>query len=384
MRSAARAHADSLTSRAQGHATLGLPSLRRHSKTGASGFKSNPLIDTFLNNLGIGLVLFDNSGRITLVNQAARRLAQKKPEGELLSASPRIWGTMFDVNGLEVPAAEWPWMRALQGTADLGTEYHLVHPNGDYPVLFGAQPTLRHHSQIIGGIGFLINITELSSRHLLMREDAVLNERSRLADEIHDTLIQGFYAILLQLEVADKELSENFEQGRHKLRRLRELAKHDLTEARRAIWALSSETFGSEDPAVIFELLAHRLFEGTGIAQRLDIEKSAIRYAPDIRHEILRIGKEAMLNVLRHAEATLVRIELAYGDRQVRLSVVDNGRGFEPALLSSDRKGFGLYASRIRAERIGGSLVIQTAPGKGTRLVATMPLCSSRPIVEVS
>jgi len=382
MRSAARTDAGSSRRHPQSGAVL--PFLSPEEAIGSSPassprFKTQALLEVFLKNLEIGLVVCDAVGRITLVNEAARQLAQKDPEGELLSMAPSIWGKIFDVNGRNVPVAEWPWMRALRGMIVLGSEYHLVRRNGDYrDVLFGAYPIQSRQSQRAGVLISLTNITEYKTKYALLRENAVLSERTRLAGEIHDTILQGLQAVVLQLDAADNEFSQYLEQGRERLRRLRDLARQNLAEARRSIWALSDESFGNEDLAVALEFLARRLFEGIPVTLHLHMERPKWPLAAEVRFEVLRIGKEALNNVLRHARATLVRIELAYRDGRVRLSVLDNGRGFEAKPLSSDLKGYGLFGSRMRAERIGGKLMIHTAPGKGTRVVAIIPLASSR------
>jgi signal transduction histidine kinase len=338
------------------------------------GFKTQELLEIFLTNLETGLVVCDAVGRVTLVNKAARQLAQKDPEGELLSTTSNIWGKILDVNGRNIPAAEWPWVRALHGMTVLGSEYRLVQGPGDYrDVLFSAHPIQSRQSQRAGLLISLTDITEYKKKYCLLREHAVLSERTRLAGEIHDTVLQGLHAVVLQLEAAEKEFSQNSERGRERLRRLRDLTRQNLVEARRSIWALSSESFGNEDPGVALECLARRLFEGTPVTLHLHTKKPHRPMAAEVRFEILRIGKEALNNVLRHAGATLVRIELTYSHGWVRLSVLDNGRGFEVDPVSSDLKGYGLFDSRIRAERIGGRLMIHTAPGKGTRVVAIIP-----------
>ena len=347
----------------------------RRSYEGITGFSTSALLHMFLDKLHVGIVLCNATGRITLVNQEARQLAQKDPEGELLSTAPSIWGEMFDVNGRDIPVAEWPWVRALHGLSTSGSEYRLVRRKGDYrDVLFGAYPIPGPQSQTAGVLSSLTNITDHNRRQAVRREEAVLNERSRMAGEIHDTVVQGLNAVVLQLEVADKELAENFEQGRQRLRRLRKFASENLAEGRRSIWALSRESFGNEDPAVALAFLARRLFEGVAIELRLHLEKSGRRLAPEVRTELLRIGKEAMTNVLRHARATVVRIELTYSDGEVRLAILDNGRGFTVAPLSCAPKGFGLFALRMRAENIGGKLMVHSKLGRGTRVVATIPL----------
>jgi signal transduction histidine kinase len=347
----------------------------RRSYEGLTGFSTIALLHLFLDRLSVGIVLCNAAGKITFVNEEARQLAQKDPEGELVSRAPSIWGEMFDVNGRDIPIAEWPCVRALHGLTTSGSEYRLVRRKGDYrDVLFGAYPIPGRQSQTAGVLSSLTNITEHKRREAVLREDAVLNERSRMAGEIHDTVVQGLNAVVLQLEVADKELGENFEQGRQRLRRLRKLASENLAEGRRSIWALSKESFGNEDLAVALGFLARRLFEGVPIELRLRMEKSVRKLAPEVRLELLRIGKEAMANVLRHARATVVRVELAYSEGHVRLAILDNGRGFTASPLSFATKGFGLFALRMRAENIGGRLMVHSKLGRGTRIVATIPL----------
>jgi signal transduction histidine kinase len=332
------------------------------------------LLHTFLKHLRTGIVLCNALGKITLVNSAARQLAQTDPVGQLLNTASSVWGEMYGVDGRNIPAGEWPWMRALRGEITLGSEYRLVRRNGDYrDVLFGAFPIQWRRSQISGVLGSLTNVTEHNNKHVVLRNEAILNERARVAGEIHDTLAQGLNAVVLQLEAADKEFSSSVEQGRLRLRRLRELARANLAEARRSIWLLSSGSFGNEDPAGALAFLAKRLFEDLPIELGLHMQKAIPGLAPEVRHELLRIGQEALTNILRHAHASRVRIELVSSDRQVRLSVADNGRGFTVAAIPNARQGFGLLSLRMRAERVGGKLAIQSRIGRGTRIVATVP-----------
>ena len=213
-----------------------------------------------------------------------------------------------------------------------------------------------------------------------MRRQQPLLDTARLARQHDDLralqrhcLVQGLNAVVLQLEAADKEFSWSVEEARRRLRRLPELVRANLAEARRSIWLLSSESFGNEDPAGALPFLAKRLFEDLPIELQFHMQKAIPGLAPAARHELLRIGQEALTNILRHAHATRVRIELVSSDRQVRLSVADNGRGFAPAPTPNHREGFGLLSLRARAEGVGGKLDIQSRPGRGTRIVATVP-----------
>lgn len=374
MKSGPAANASSLSPRRGPHA---MPSDHPPEVTGYAGipgFDPNLLLHMFLKHLRTGIVLCNAFGKITLVNSAARQLAQTDPVGQLLNTASSVWGEMYGIDGRNIPAREWPWMRALRGEITLGSEYRLVRRNGDYrDVLFGAFPIQWRRSQISGVLGSLTNVTEHNNKHVVLRNEAILNERARVAGEIHDTLAQGLNAVVLQLEAADKEFSSSVEQGRLRLRRLRELARANLAEARRSIWLLSSESFGNEDPAGALAFLAKRLFEDLPIELGLHMQKAIPGLAPEVRHELLRIGQEALTNILRHAHASRVRIELVSSERQVRLSVADNGRGFTLAAIPNAGQGFGLLNLRMRAERVGGKLSIQSRLGQGTRIVATVP-----------
>jgi signal transduction histidine kinase len=230
----------------------------------------------------------------------------------------------------------------------------------------------------VGVLTCITDITEHNRKDLVRRHEAIMNERARMAGEIHDTLVQGLNAVLLQLEAAGKDFKVSYEQGQQRLRHLREIARANLSEARRSIWQLSSEALHKEDPSVALEFLARKLFEGTSTELQLHLQKEVHELPPEVRIEILGIGKEALANVLRHARANQVRVDLSYNDGMVRLSIADNGRGFTPAPLLSAHQGFGLMSMRMRAERIGGKLTINSRPGRGTRITTTVPLSLSR------
>jgi signal transduction histidine kinase len=208
----------------------------------------------------------------------------------------------------------------------------------------------------------------------MLREDAVLNERGRMAADIHDTVVQGLNAIVLQLEAAEEEFLDNPDQALRRLRRVREVARESLMEARRSMWTLCHGSFDNEDPAVALESLARKMFEGTNITLQFGLQKRASALPPEVGFELLRIGKESLVNVLRHARASKVRIELVYRPQEVRLSVLDDGRGFVPIPFSITQQRFGLFGLQTRAEHLGGRVAVQSHPGRGTRILARVPI----------
>ncbi len=185
------------------------------------------------------------------------------------------------------------------------------------------------------------------------REAGVSDERRRLAAEIHDTLAQGLAGIIAQLQAV--------EDGEH-VRRATELARESLREARRSVQDLA--------PAHLeHDTLPEALAKITGGRARLTVTGTAEPLHDELEAALLRIAQEALANATRHAQADRIGVTLSYMDDEVTLDVRDDGRGFtRPA------RGFGLTAMRERAERVAGTLEIESEPGRGTAVSARVPL----------
>src|SRR5262249_35233085 len=189
------------------------------------------------------------------------------------------------------------------------------------------------------------------------RQTAVLEERNRMAGEIHDGLGQAFTGILLQLGAAERLLAADPEQGQAHLQNARDLAREGLVEARRSVWALRSQALEETDLAGALERMTQRLSaaQTTQITFRLDAAPRPLR-ADGADHR-LRIGQEALTNALRHAQASAVVVALSFAEAELRLCVSDDGRGFErETLLPTD--GFGLTGMQERAGLIGAQLSV--------------------------
>jgi signal transduction histidine kinase len=150
------------------------------------------------------------------------------------------------------------------------------------------------------------------------------------------------------------------------------VARDTLADLRRCIWTLSHESLEGEDLAEALSFLAERLFASTPVELKLSLQPETNALPRQIRHEILWISKEALANVLKHAHATKVHIELLYGNNDVQLRIDDNGQGFGPIRLPRNGS-FGLISMRKRAERLGGRIAVVSHPRRGTRVVATVP-----------
>ena len=341
----------------------------------AEGLNRNSWMELALRQAPTGIVVSDLQGKITLANTVARKLAQTDPEGRQLASAPGIWGEMFDLNGRHIPAQDWPWMRALSGETTIGSSYHLTRPEGSsYDLLFSAIPIRLMSKRVAGAIATLVDITERERTERARRQNAMWKERRRMAADLHDSLAQDLNAVVLQLEVADQILPEKPDDARRHFRRALDVARKSLTHARNSMWTLSEAPLQSEDLASNLAFLARRLFTDTAIRLEFSLEEPIQMPSQETRTQILRIAKEALANVLKHAHATTVRIELAYRQRNIYLSVHDDGQGFLSAPLSGARRTFGMSSMHERAKASGGSVVVRSQPGHGTQVIALVPL----------
>jgi signal transduction histidine kinase len=198
------------------------------------------------------------------------------------------------------------------------------------------------------------------------RRKAILEERNRLARDIHDNLAQGFAAILMQLQGARRETACLSPALSAKIDTVVDLARTHLTEARRSVGTLRPNVSDGEEVALALKRLA-------GVAQRttevpIDVKVEELpRLGDVVEREIIGIAQEALTNAVRHSRAQRITVSAAAVRAiGVRLSIADDGRGIAHGQPSS---GFGMTSMQERAERIGASLTIVTAPRSGTEVV---------------
>jgi signal transduction histidine kinase len=205
----------------------------------------------------------------------------------------------------------------------------------------------------------------------------VLAERDRLAREIHDTLAQGLSSIQLLLRAAERALPQAPENAARHVDQARQAAVDNLAEARRFVAALTPPTLEGTTLACALERLCTTTSARHRITARLHLAGDPAPLTTAHEVALLRIAQSALANTVRHAEATTVDVTLSHLGDQVALDVVDDGHGFDPALLPApdpETGGFGLAAMRARAQALGGALTIESAPGHGTTLAARLPL----------
>jgi signal transduction histidine kinase len=199
------------------------------------------------------------------------------------------------------------------------------------------------------------------------RRQAVLEERNRIARDIHDTLTQGFAAILMQLQAAQRHGGALPTPVSSALETAVDLARTHIIEARRSVGALRPQTAGDEDVASALR----RITDLTQRTTEIPIELTLDELPPlgeGVPREIVGIAQEALTNAVRHAKARKIRVHAgAVRSLGFRLSVADDGRGILKEYRGAG--GFGMTSMQERAERIGASLTIVTAPRAGTEIV---------------
>lgn len=245
----------------------------------------------------------------------------------------------------------------LMGYCRLGSIRHVEYGHHDL-----ALAQALAHQAILA-----IQMSRLSEQ---ARRTAVLDERNRMAREIHDTLAQAFTGILMQLGSAERLLERDPVLGQAHLQSIRDLAREGLAEARRSVQALRPQAMENRELA---DALAQRVQQlNSGQAPRLEFH---LHGAPrgllsDGEDHLLRIGQEALINALRHAQADTIRMDLTFADTEVTLSVEDNGQGFD-VRSPKQKEGFGLMGMRERANLLDAELTVASEPGRGTRVVVT-------------
>ena len=206
---------------------------------------------------------------------------------------------------------------------------------------------------------------------MLMKER--VNERTRIAQELHDTLLQGFLSASMQLHVVDDQLAVD-STAKPLLGRVLKLMSQVIEEGRNAVRGLRVPKGKPEDLEQAFLAIRTELGVGQGIAFRVVADGVAQPLRPGIREDFYRIGREALVNAFRHSSANLVELEIEYSSSHLRLLVRDDGKGIDPQVIHAGRDGhWGLSGMRERAERIGARFRVLSALSAGTEIELSIP-----------
>jgi signal transduction histidine kinase len=218
-------------------------------------------------------------------------------------------------------------------------------------------------------------VWQLRLRAVQRRIVLVYSERSRMAREIHDTLLQSLVGVALQLgTISDKPAATAI---RDQLAVLRKQVESFIREARQSIWNLRSPALAVNDLPTALRDAGTALTIGSDIRFEVVVVGKPLRFAPRVEEQLLRIGQEAVSNAVRHANATVICLELRYTDDSVVLRISDDGCGFDPAVASAVGNHWGLKSMQERAEQIGGRLQLLTKPGEGTILETSAPVTNA-------
>jgi signal transduction histidine kinase len=204
--------------------------------------------------------------------------------------------------------------------------------------------------------------------------DATLRERERLAADLHDTLEQSLTGVAFRLEtmVVRREKAQDYSD---ELDRVRQLFASTREDVRRSIWNLRANALEGRTLPEAIQHIVGRLAGGRAITVSVETE-GIVRALPDfIAGNLLLLALEAVTNALKHAEPRSILVRVAFAEKTVALTVEDDGRGFDLAQASGPNEGhFGIQGMRERVKRLGGTLEVTSAPGKGSRFSVTVPV----------
>jgi signal transduction histidine kinase len=262
-------------------------------------------------------------------------------------------------------------------------EYRMAWPDGRLHVLRSlGRPSFDDRGEVVRYMGIVTDVTRqrkmertlrrARERAITARFDARLEERNRIARDLHDTLLQGFTGVSLELLAVTNSLHAPAEEIAA-LREVIALAQQTLTSARQAIFDIRTPLPPGDLPATIRNT-AWETIRGTGL-ELVVSTRGAVRPLPDaVESAIIRVGTELATNAAKHSGGTRLRVCLLYGRRNVSIRVTDNGRGF---VVDSEVPGhaghLGLLGIRERVTQLGGACEIRSEPGKGTSIKVMIP-----------
>ena len=211
------------------------------------------------------------------------------------------------------------------------------------------------------------------TRRLNDRFEERLAERTRIAQELHDTLLQGFLSASMQLHVAVDQITPE-SPAKPLMSRVLQLMSQVIEEGRNAVRGLRASEYGPDSLEEAFARIPQELSKPSETDFRIIVEGRPRLLHPVLRDEVYRIGREALVNAFRHSRAKSVEMELEFGANQLRLLIRDNGCGIDPHVLQSGREGhWGLIGMRERAEKVGAHLSVWSSATAGTEVELSVP-----------
>jgi signal transduction histidine kinase/ligand-binding sensor domain-containing protein len=236
----------------------------------------------------------------------------------------------------------------------------------------------------IGGLIWLAYLARMRqvAGGLQLRYQAALAERIRIAQELHDTLLQGFTGITLQLRAIERVIAQRPKESAEALKNVLASADTALRDARHMIWDMRAVELEGRDLAEALEVAARGAMEDSSAELQFTVHGDRRRLPLAVETTALRIGREAVINAVNHAAPRTVRVSLEFGPRSLTLRVVDDGTGISPGAMAAAAAGehLGIAGMRDRAQHAGGTLDIASEAGRGTTVSVSLPI--REPVAE--
>jgi ligand-binding sensor domain-containing protein/signal transduction histidine kinase len=221
----------------------------------------------------------------------------------------------------------------------------------------------------VGALALLIwGFYRFRVRRLVSRFQLVAQERARVTRELHDSLLQGFSGVVYQLEAAARLFESNPELCKERLERAIDQADQSLGETRRTIMSMRLPALENHTLPEALSAIGAQLTKGKSITFHLTVRGLVRQLRYDVQANIYLIGREAITNAVNHAEARRIVAQMMYSEEEVRLTVEDDGAGFDPETAMEKKDHWGVAGMRERAKQIGASFTLESAHGRGTKI----------------
>jgi len=313
------------------------------------------LLQTVVDHVPVMIMLYDATGRVEFGNRQFEQI---------------LGWSAADLQNIDLVAECSSDSEQRQQILDhmltaTGTWLDLKIRTKDDRIVNTAWANIQLANRLFVGIG-----QDISDRKRA-EEASILDERNRMAREIHDILAQAFTGILLHVGAAMELVTKKPGKAETHLETVDELARTGLAEARRSVVALRPKSLEKGDLSSALKHLTAQMQVSSQTQLSCEVIGAAYALAPHVENHLLRIAQEALTNAVKYAHATEIHMELVYGETQYFLRVKDNGQGFDVDQVALGQ-GFGLLGMSERSEQIGGELSIQSQPGQGTEIVVTV------------